>query len=81
MARRSAGGDGAAAYLLTLIRQHRENPGEDLIGYVATALRDGRPLTDDEILGFLLLLVPAGFETTASTTTRMFAYLAGDPSH
>ncbi len=79
MARRSAGGDGAAGYLLGLIRERRENPGEDLISYIATASREGAPMTDDEIIGFLLLLVPAGFETTASTTARMFGYLAEHP--
>jgi cytochrome P450 len=47
-----------------ILRERRENPGDDLISTLATAEEDGRRLTDEEIYNFLRLLFPAGADTT-----------------
>lgn len=51
-------------YLAPIVAQRKVEPQEDLISELLAARVDGRGLTDDEIFGFLLLLLPAGAETT-----------------
>jgi len=52
------------AYLAPILQERKAEPREDLISELLAARVDGRRLTDDEIFGFLLLLLPAGAETT-----------------
>lgn len=73
--------DGAPAeeiyeYFGSLSARKREAPGEDIVSLLCTATVDGRPLTDAEILDYCLILLPAGFETTASSMSFMFLALA-----
>ncbi len=75
--------DGSAAaeiyeYFGALSRAKRAEPGEDIVSLLCTAVVDGRPLTDTEILDYCLILLPAGFETTASSMSFMFLVLAED---
>jgi len=62
--------DGVAAaaevreYLAPFIAARRTAPEDDLISELVTAQFEGRALTDEEIHPFLLLLLPAGVETT-----------------
>ena len=51
-------------YLAPILAQRKVEPQPDLISELLAARVDGRGLTDDEIFGFLLLLLPAGAETT-----------------
>lgn len=51
-------------YFLTLIEQRRREPGEDLITALLAAEIDGERLPELEILGFCVLLLVAGHETT-----------------
>jgi cytochrome P450 len=51
-------------YLTPIIRQRRAEPRGDIISDLAAAEIGGERLSDDDILGFLLLLLPAGAETT-----------------
>ncbi|MEV7379582.1 cytochrome P450 [Streptomyces lydicus] len=53
--------------------------GTDLISHLAQAELDGQRLTDDEILGFCLVLVPAGFDTTASLMSRLLLMFTEQP--
>ena len=46
---------------------------------VPAATVDGRPLTETEILDYCVILLPAGFETTASSMSMMFLLLAEEP--
>ncbi|HUI26124.1 MAG TPA: cytochrome P450 [Candidatus Kryptonia bacterium] len=65
------------AYLAPILAQRKADPQEDLISELLAARVDGRGLTDDDIFGFLLLLLPAGAETTFRLLGNMlFALLA-----
>ena len=55
-----------AAYLAGLAAQRRETPTEDLIGALVVISEEGDRLTDDEFIQLILLLLAAGYETTAS---------------
>lgn len=80
MAARQAAGMACAQYLGQKIAERRASPvGTDLITFLGRAEVDGAPLSMEEILGFLLLLIPAGFDTTASTLSRTFLHLAERP--
>jgi len=52
------------AYLAPIIEQRRHEPQEDLISELLAAEVEGERLSQDDIFGFLLLLLPAGAETT-----------------
>lgn len=74
-----AAGQQVASYFEDLLRQRRqEGFGSDLISDLAQAKVDGEMLTDDEIVGFCVLLLSAGFDTTASAISRMFQLFATD---
>ncbi|PND54778.1 hypothetical protein CRM90_26125 [Mycobacterium sp. ENV421] len=76
-----AAGLGLMTYCAALLTNLRENGyGDDLISELDQAHVEGVKLTDEEILGFCLLLVPAGFDTTASAISRMLLLFATNPS-
>ena len=79
---RAAGGteaDEIYAYFTGLAGAKRRTPGDDLVTALTTATVDGRPLTEEEILDYCVILLPAGFETTASTMSFVFLLLAEHP--
>jgi cytochrome P450 len=51
-------------FLLPIIAERRARPGDDVLSRLVTGEVDGQRLTDEEIVSFLLLLLPAGAETT-----------------
>jgi cytochrome P450 len=51
-------------YLVPLLAERRREPADDFISELVRAELDGEVLSDEEILPFLLLLLPAGGETT-----------------
>ncbi|MBK0870403.1 cytochrome P450 [Saccharopolyspora sp. HNM0986] len=53
--------------------------GTDLISDLDQAEIEGERLEDDEIFGFCLVLVPAGFDTTASVLSRLLLMFAEQP--
>lgn len=53
--------------------------GDDLISDLVQAEVEGEKLDDDELLGFCLVLVPAGFDTTASVLSRLMLLIAERP--
>ncbi len=55
-----------ASYFQSLIQERREQPGDDLVSAVVNAEIDGERLTDDQIVGFNILLLIAGNETTTN---------------
>jgi cytochrome P450 len=64
------------ASLSEVIAQRRRHPSDDVVSALALARGPGRRLTDDEILSFLLLLLPAGGETSRrSASTLLWALL------
>jgi cytochrome P450 len=67
-------------YIRGLISSRRAERGEDIVSTLLDADVDGKTLTDDEIFGFILLLLVAGHETTASALSYAFWQLAIDPA-
>src|SRR6266568_2487650 len=60
------------AYFAEIIADRRRNTRDDLVSQLVQAEVDGRRLTDDEIYPFLLLLLlPAGGETTYRSSSNL----------
>jgi cytochrome P450 len=61
------------AYLATLVAQRRQAPTDDLLGALVTAYDEHDRLTEDEVINLALLLLGAGYESTA-TQLANFVY-------
>lgn len=68
-----------AEYMLPIIRQRRENPGDDLLSALCQAEVDGTRMSDEDIKAFCSLLLAAGGETTDKALASMFANLLRHP--
>jgi len=55
-----------AAYLTTLAAQRRQHPTDDLLGALVMASEEGDRLTEDEVVQLTLVILAAGYESTAS---------------
>lgn len=66
-------------YIRGLIASRRAAPSDDIISILIEAGSHERSLSDDEIFGFVLLLLVAGHETTASALSYTFWQLASQP--
>jgi cytochrome P450 len=63
-------------YFAERVAECRAEPGDDLISELVQTEVDGQRLTDDDIFAFLILLLPAGIETTyRSLGNLLFALL------
>ena len=51
-------------FLLPIIAERRAAPADDVLSRLVTGEVDGQRLSDEEIVSFLMLLLPAGAETT-----------------
>lgn len=67
------------AYFTELIALRRADPRDDVVSRLCAAELNGTPLTQIEILDYCMILVPAGFETTASSMGYTFLILAERP--
>ncbi|MEM1402137.1 MAG: cytochrome P450 [Pseudomonadota bacterium] len=67
------------AYLVQLLGEKRENPGDDLASAILAFTYDDRELTDKEILGMYYLLFVGGLDTVASSLGFAWRYLAKNP--
>ena len=67
------------AYLTEILAERRRNPQDDLISTLAESEIDGARLTDDEIFAFLLLILPAGVETTYRASGNLLVALLTQP--
>jgi cytochrome P450 len=75
-------GDAAAniyGLFAQLLLERRERPCDDMMTALINAEVDGARLTDEELLGFCLLLVLAGNDTTSSLIGSGIVMLARDP--
>jgi cytochrome P450 len=66
-------------YFAEIIADRRRNPRDDLVSQLIEAEVDGHRLSDDEIYPFLLLLLPAGAETTYRSSSNLLFGLLSDP--
>lgn len=68
-----------AEYMLPIIRERRENLGDDLLSTLCAAEVDGVRMSDDDIKAFCSLLLAAGGETTDKAIASIFANLLLHP--
>ena len=66
-------------YLLEFIRARRANPVEDLTSKLVQVEVDGEQLSDEEIVGFVGLLLLAGYITTTATLGNSIVTFAENP--
>ncbi|HEY0891207.1 MAG TPA: cytochrome P450 [Nocardioides sp.] len=74
--------DAAAAlydYFTAFLAERRTHPRDDLMTALVHAEVDGEHLSHDELLGFCLLLLIAGHETTTNLLSNSAVILAGHP--
>ena len=71
---------GLREYLTPVLAARRREPTDDLISALVQAEVDGHVLSDEEILPFLLLLLPAGGETTYRATGNLLFGLLTNPA-
>jgi cytochrome P450 len=75
-----AAGRELRGYFAEIIADRRRHPRDDLVSQLIEAEVDGHRLSDDEIYPFLLLLLPAGAETTYRSSSNLLFGLLSDPS-
>ncbi|MGH3961559.1 cytochrome P450 [Mycobacterium sp.] len=66
-------------YFGGLLAERRRNPQDDLISTLLESEIDGARLTDDEIFALLLLILPAGVETTYRASGNLLVALLTEP--
>jgi cytochrome P450 len=67
------------AYFNEILAERRRHPQDDLITMLSQSEIDGTRLTDDEIFAFLLLILPAGVETTYRASGNLLVALLTGP--
>lgn len=68
-----------AGFFAALIPERRAHPGADLVSAVVNAEVDGASLSDADIIGFCVLLLIAGNETTTNLLANLLNFLAERP--
>jgi cytochrome P450 len=68
-----------AAYLAELAARRRETPTDDLLGALVVAQEEQDRLTEDELVQLTLLILAAGYESTASQIVNFTYTLLGHP--
>ena len=63
-----------------LLKARRAHPTDDMMSALLDAELDGRRLEDSELLGFCMLLILAGNDTTSSLIGNGLVLLASDPA-
>ncbi|MTD54754.1 cytochrome P450 [Amycolatopsis pithecellobii] len=70
--------ESAVPGLAKLVKERRENPGDDPISRIVTAGLDGEPISDEQAVGLIIALILAGRSTTASGIANLVLRLAAD---
>jgi len=68
-----------SAFFHGLIGARRAHPGEDLVSAIVNAEIDGQRLSDNEVVGFNILLLIAGNETTTNLLGNLLNVLVDRP--
>ena len=74
-----AAGQELRGYFAEIIADRRRHTRDDLVSQLIEAEVDGHRLSDDEIYPFLLLLLPAGAETTYRSSSNLLFGLLSHP--
>lgn len=76
---RMANGQRLGEYIDRQIRDHIENPRDDLTSYLMGVTIGGQPLSPDHVRGTIILLLVAGIDTTWSAIGSSLWHLASNP--
>jgi cytochrome P450 len=68
-----------SAYFMDIVGERRKQPRTDLVSGLLEAEVDGERLSEQELLGFCLLLLVAGNETTVNLISNMCLAIATQP--
>ena len=68
-----------STFLEPRVQAARSQPKDDLLGLLVRAEVGGHPLTDQELYQYLLLLIPAGADTTFAGSSNLFTGLLLHP--
>jgi len=77
---RRAGFETLDAYLAVHVRDHIDNPKDDLIGFLLNAKIYDQPLSPEHVVGTIILLMVAGIDTTWSSIGSSIWHLAHHPA-
>jgi cytochrome P450 len=66
-------------YFMSLIEKRRPSPRSDLLSTLIAACASGQQLSEREILGFCVLMLVAGNETSSNLITNTFWSLDENP--
>jgi cytochrome P450 len=66
-------------YFAKVAEARRAAPGDDLVSALTKAREDGETLSDDQVVGFCILLMIAGNETTTNLLGNLLNRLADTP--
>ena len=67
------------AYFAEVLAQRRKKPGDDIVSLLLRSEVDGRTLTDKELIGFLVLLLGAGIDTTIHLLSKSILFFSEHP--
>jgi cytochrome P450 len=67
-------------YFSEILAERRKAPQDDLISTLADSEINGERLSDEEIFAFLLLILPAGVETTYRASGNLLVAMLTEPS-
>lgn len=68
-----------AEYMIPIIRERRDNLGDDLLSTLCAAEVEGTRMSDEDIKAFVSLLLAAGGETTDKAVGSLFKNLLANP--
>jgi cytochrome P450 len=68
-------------FFLQVMAERRQQPRADLVSALTRAEEAGVQLSDDEIVGFAILLLVAGNETTTNLLGSLLHRMANEPEH
>jgi cytochrome P450 len=68
------------AYFGEILAERRRDPQDDLISTLVESEIDGERLSDEEIYAFLLLILPAGVETTYRASGNLLVAMLTEPA-
>ena len=78
MKRRREGAKFLNDYFKEIIQERQRSPKDDLISLLLAAEVDGERLKEEELLGFCILLLVAGNETTTNLIVNAVRYMVED---
>lgn len=70
-----------SGYVAEESERRRKEPGDDVMSRLVEVRVDGRELTQTEIVGYYLLLMSAGHDTSSNSLGHALVHLAENPEH